>query len=56
LARGAGLMTTRAMFETMRCRKCGAAWKLPLTRAEVDQIIEVHSRRCDGAPEERGLS
>jgi phage FluMu protein Com len=45
----------KVVFKTMRCKKCGAAWKLPLSRAEVDAIIEAHKQRCDGAPEERGL-
>jgi ribosomal protein S14 len=40
-------------FETMRCRKCGMTWKLPLSRAEVDQIIQDHKRHCDGEPEEK---
>lgn len=39
-----------AGFEMIRCQKCGAAWKLPLTRAEVDQIVLDHGSRCDGEP------
>lgn len=56
---GAVAVTTASLrvraVEVMRCRKCGGAWKLPLTHFEVNQIIEAHKQRCDGPPEEKGL-
>ncbi len=37
----------------MDCLSCGRSWKLPLTRAEVDQIIVRHKAVCEGAPKEK---